>query len=416
VSSTTVVTNLNADLLDGKHAADLADAVHTHTISEITDIDTASVDHANSAGNADTLDNYHANTAVVSNTIPVRDANGDLPGNILGNAATATKLETARTISLTGDVNGSVSFDGSADVAITATVADDSHTHDTRYYTETEIDTLLSGKSDTGHVHVKADITDFDHTHVKTDITDFDHTHVKDDITDFVHTHVKDDITDFAHTHIKDDITDFDHTHVKADITDFTHTHVKADITDFAHTHTITDITDIGNASVDYANSAGDADTLDGKHADGSATPDTIPIRDVNGDLAGNITGNAATASKLQTARTIELSGDVSGSTSFDGSGNVVITATVANDSHTHDTRYYTETEVDTLLAGKSDTGHTHTKADITDFAHNHTISEISDIGNASVDYANSAGNADKLDNLHASDFVQNAGNVPSIQ
>ena len=35
---------------------------------------------------------------------------------------------------------------------------------------------------------------------------------------------------------------------------------------------------------------------------------------------------------------------------------------------HTHDNRYYTESEVDTKLAGKSDTGHTHTKAQITDF------------------------------------------------
>ena len=48
---------------------------------------------------------------------------------ITGNAGTATKLETARTISLTGDVAGSVSFDGSANVSITATIADDSHNH-----------------------------------------------------------------------------------------------------------------------------------------------------------------------------------------------------------------------------------------------------------------------------------------------
>lgn len=41
----------------------------------------------------------------------------------------ATALATARTISLTGDVSGSTSFDGTANVSITATIADDSHNH-----------------------------------------------------------------------------------------------------------------------------------------------------------------------------------------------------------------------------------------------------------------------------------------------
>ena len=49
-----------------------------------------------------------------------------------------------------------------------------------------------------------------------------------------------------------------------------------------------------------------------------------------------SITGNAGTATKLATARTISLAGDVTGSTSFDGSGNATITATVADDSHNH--------------------------------------------------------------------------------
>lgn len=52
-------------------------------------------------------------------------------GKLTGNADTATKLKTARTISLTGDVSGSVSFDGSSNVSITTTVANDSHTHTT---------------------------------------------------------------------------------------------------------------------------------------------------------------------------------------------------------------------------------------------------------------------------------------------
>ena len=51
---------------------------------------------------------------------------------------------------------------------------------------------------------------------------------------------------------------------------------------------------------------------------------------------AASFTGNAATASKLATARSIALAGDVTGSTSFDGSSNVSLTATVANDSHNH--------------------------------------------------------------------------------
>ena len=56
-------------------------------------------------------------------------ATSGFTGNLTGNASSATKLQTARTISLTGDVTGSVSFDGTKDVSITATVANDSHTH-----------------------------------------------------------------------------------------------------------------------------------------------------------------------------------------------------------------------------------------------------------------------------------------------
>lgn len=48
-----------------------------------------------------------------------------------------------------------------------------------------------------------------------------------------------------------------------------------------------------------------------------------------DGLITGSITGNAATASKLATARTISLTGDVTGSTSFDGSGNVSISCTI---------------------------------------------------------------------------------------
>jgi hypothetical protein len=46
-----------------------------------------------------------------------------------GTADAATQLATARTIGLSGDVTGSVSFDGTSNVTITTTVTDDSHDH-----------------------------------------------------------------------------------------------------------------------------------------------------------------------------------------------------------------------------------------------------------------------------------------------
>ncbi len=72
-----------------------------------------------------------------------------------------------------------------------------------------------------------------------------------------------------------------------------------------------------------------------------SATPGTIVVRDTNGSASFNvitanvisatIDGNAATASKLQTARDIGLAGDLTGNVSFDGSSNVTLTAELTN-------------------------------------------------------------------------------------
>ena len=47
-------------------------------------------------------------------------------------------------------------------------------------------------------------------------------------------------------------------------------------------------------------------------------------------NVTGDLTGNSSTASQLQTARTISITGDVSGSTTFDGSSDVSISASVS--------------------------------------------------------------------------------------
>ena len=53
-----------------------------------------------------------------------------------------------------------------------------------------------------------------------------------------------------------------------------------------------------------------------------------------NKTIGGNISGNAATTTKLATARAISLTGNASGSANFDGSGNVSISTTVNESKH----------------------------------------------------------------------------------
>lgn len=71
-----------------------------------------------------------------------------LPAEIYSNAATASKLKIARNISLTGDVTGSASFDGSQAVSINATVADNSHNHDNSTITSIDASKITSGTID----------------------------------------------------------------------------------------------------------------------------------------------------------------------------------------------------------------------------------------------------------------------------
>ena len=76
-------------------------------------------------------------------------------------------------------------------------------------------------------------------------------------------------------------------------------------------------------------------------------------VADLEGNVTGNASGNAGTATALATGRDISLTGDVTGTTNtvFDGTGNVSIAASIANDSvdlGTHTTGNY----VATLTAG----------------------------------------------------------------
>ena len=72
------------------------------------------------------------------------------------------------------------------------------------------------------------------------------------------------------------------------------------------------------------ATSANEANKVVKRDANGNFAAGTVTA-----NLVGNVDGNADTATTLETSRKIELSGDVTGEVMFNGSQNVVITATI---------------------------------------------------------------------------------------
>ena len=127
-----------------------------------------------------------------------------------------------------------------------------------------------------------------------------------------------------------------------------------------------------------------------------------------------SISGNAATATKLQTARTFSLAGDATGNVTFDGSANATITATLANSGVTAGT--YKSVMVDakgrvttgtnpTTLAGYGITDAVNT-SDVVTTATANKILKLD--ANAKLP-ASITGDADTVDGHHAGTA---AGNV----
>jgi hypothetical protein len=67
-----------------------------------------------------------------------------------------------------------------------------------------------------------------------------------------------------------------------------------------------------------------------GQYVDRSSNQTVGGTKTFSNTIVGSIDGNAGTATKLATSRTLALSGDATGSASFDGSANATIAATLA--------------------------------------------------------------------------------------
>ena len=204
-------------------------------------------------------------------TITMPDATGTMAltsSDITGNAATATALETARTIH-------GVSFDGTGNIDLTEVIED-------------TVGAMVSSNTETGLAVTYQDA---------------------DGTLDFAISAAQTTITSLLATDIK--IGEDDETKIDFETADEIHFYAanahQVKIVDGAIVPATDNDIDLGTSSVEFKNA----------YFDGTVTSDAFA-----GPLTGDVTGNADTATALETARTIH-------GVSFDGTANIDLTEVV---------------------------------------------------------------------------------------
>jgi hypothetical protein len=292
-------------------------------------IGSQSVNYATSSGNADTVDNLHASAFYLA-TNPSGYITGSAfaTASIGGNAATATKLQTARNIAVTGAVTGNANFDGSGNISIATTATADP--------------TLTLSGDASG----SATFTNLGNATLSVTVNDDSHNHIISNV-DGLQTAL-DGKAASSHTHSQ---------YVEKNV-GYEWTGTGGSALSFRSLDTI-DTANGDQAALEIYQDTAGADAFMQFHIGGDyakyfglhggindfvvggwshgASYQRIyhdgyrPYADSAGS-AVTTTGNAATATKLQTARNIALSGAVTGSANFDGSGNISIATTATAD------------------------------------------------------------------------------------
>ena len=271
--------------------------------------------------------------------------------------------------------------------------ADTSHTHEDRYYTESEMDAKLGGKADAEHSHndlyyakseVDAKFSDvaapaWDSISGKpTAFTPTDHTHDDRYYTEAEIDQKLQGLPTAGHKHTKSDITDFPALGTAA----------AKNVGDFAaasHTHNYAGSSSAGGA----ANSANKLNKNAGSATQGVYFKDGVPVamphtlgksvpadakftdtntwRGVQDNLTSTATDQSLSANQGKVLKGL-VDGKAASSHTHDdryyteSEMNAKLNGK-ANASHTHDDRYYTESEMNTKLNGKANSSHTHNYA-----------------------------------------------------
>ena len=318
----------------------------------------------------DTANRFHFDADAGTSNASVQAAT--FAGALSGNASTATKWATARTLSLTGEVTGSVSWDGSGNASLATTMNNNSL--DDQYVT---VGSRYAGNASALSAANKASIRGWD---VSTGTDD------PSGSSDGLVLTAGWDSSDWAVQQFHDFHSNDLYLRSKQSGTWMT-TWDKV----FHDTY--------------HPN----ADTL--------TTARTIALSGaVTGSASFNGGSNITIATTNTADPTLTLAGDATGAATFTNLGNATLTVAVTNDSHTHDGRYYTETETNGFLNLKANlSGPTFTG---TPTAPTPTLSDNS-TKLATTEYVKSqgyitsanGGNAGTLDGYDSTQFLRSDAN-----
>lgn len=285
----------------------------------------------------------------------------NIVGSITGNAGTATKLKDSRSIGITGDISGSASFDGSANASIASTLATVNQSDTTSTQTATNSGTVVmvddvtrDSKGRVTGANKKTVTLPAGYTHPNTTRTNTTSNEAPANASTF---EVIDSVTTNAAGHITGvntkTVTMPTQTNIagnaatatklaigrKVKITgDISYTSPDFDgSADVSATATLAEVSRTNNTSTASTSNGGTFTAIDSLTTDSKGRVTAINTKTITLPPAQTaITGNAGTATKLATGRTIATTGDVVWtSPTFDGSGNVTAVATLASVSRT---------------------------------------------------------------------------------
>ena len=265
-------------------------------------------------------------------------------GDISGNAGSADQLSTARTISLSGDVAGSVSFDGSANVDITSTIqassvensmlANDGITFsDGTNSEEIQLGQTLTIEGTSNEATVSYDsATNKFVVGLPDDVTIANDLIVTGTITGSVSANsaTASELETARDINLAGDLSGSVSFDGSQDVT-LTATIVSGSVENSMLANDGISLKLDGVAQEDI-NLGDSIDFVAGQDIDlaYNSTSNALTVS-LESTIDSDTTGNAATATILETSRNINISGDAVGSASFNGSANADIDLTISN-------------------------------------------------------------------------------------